>query len=194
MTIRTFIAIETGKEARDRLETLIGRLKKGVSFFPIRPGWVKPDNIHITLKFLGNIDEEVVPEIVARMTEVAQPARPFAIRAAGMGVFPNKNRPRVLWVGVRKGKTDLVQIQQHLDRLLVPLGFEAEQREFHPHLTLARIKALKGTTALMKVVKEHQDFSDVGEWDVDRLVLFRSVLHPEGAIYTPLQEVVFGQP
>ncbi len=190
MSIRTFIAVETGKAPREKLAELLNRLRKASQFTSARPSWVKPENIHITLKFLGNIEEEMVAQIESHMNEIAYRSCAFDVSAGGLGVFPNKRQPRILWLGIKKGKEELQEIQELLERKFISLGFEPERRTFHPHLTLARIKYLKGTSPLMDIVEKHQAYSEIGNWHVDRLILFKSDLHPDGAIYTPIKEFI----
>lgn len=191
MVIRTFIAVETSEAIRSKISKLIERLQKGSMFFPVRASWAKPENIHLTLKFLGKIEEEMVKKIADVMREIAKQTSSFRLSAEGLGVFPNERQPRVLWVGIKEGKRPLIELQSLLEKRLQSLGFEPEQRAFHPHLTLARFKSLKGTSALMNIVKDHQHLSKLGEWEVSEMILFRSDLHPDGAIYTPLEKVSF---
>ncbi len=193
MSIRTFIAIETSKDVRTRLEELGERLKKASSFFPVHPKWVNPANVHLTLKFLGDIHENQVDDIVEQMQRAAQQAQPFVLSVNTMGVFPHKKRPRVLWVGIEKGNEEIVALQKTLDRNLQGIGFKGERRPFHPHLTLARFKALKGTAAMMDIMEEHQKYSMLGEWTPTEIVLFKSELRPDGAVYTRLHTVPLGR-
>jgi 2'-5' RNA ligase len=190
--IRSFIALELSPEIYKNLGLLIDKLKKGVQFTSARPSWVNPESIHLTLKFLGNIEESMIDQIAEVMTNAANETHPFSIRIRDLGVFPNPRQPRVLWCGMTKGEDQTVSIQTKIDRGLAALGFEKESRPFHPHLTLARIKTLKGTAALMDVVKSHQN-SLVGECRMDRVILFQSQLHPSGAVYTKLKEALFKQ-
>jgi 2'-5' RNA ligase len=186
--IRSFIALELSGEIYQNLGKLIENLKKGVQFTSSRPSWVRPESIHLTLKFLGNIEENMVAPISEVVKKAAGETLPFTIRIRDLGVFPDERRPRVLWCGMTKGVEQTLDLQKKIDRGLAPLGFEQEKRPFHPHLTLARIKSLKGTSALMNVIKSHQEKSHIGECLIDRIILFRSELHPDGARYTRLFE------
>lgn len=190
--IRSFIALELSSEIYKNLGQLIANLKKGVQFTSARPSWVNPESIHLTLKFLGNIEEAMIDPIAEVMTKAANETHPFTIRIRDLGVFPNPRQPRVLWCGMTKGEDQTISIQTKIDRGLATLGFEKETRPFHPHLTLARIKSLKGVSQLMDIVKTHQN-SQVGECRIDRVILFKSELHPSGAVYTKLKEVLFQQ-
>jgi 2'-5' RNA ligase len=190
--IRSFIALELSPEIYKNLGQLIDNLKKGVQFTSARPSWVNPESIHLTLKFLGNIEETMIDPIAEIMTKAANETHPFTIRIRDLGVFPNPRQPRVLWCGMTKGEDQTISIQTKIDRGLSTLGFEKETRPFHPHLTLARIKSLKGVSQLMDIVKTHQN-SLVGECRFDRVILFKSELHPSGAVYTKLKEILFQQ-
>lgn len=189
MSIRAFIAIEISEGIRKKLALLQERLKKGATFLPLTASWVKPENIHITLKFLGKTEEDKIKKIVGEIKEALKGIESFRINFQGLGVFPNERQPRVLWVGIKEGERELREIQQRLEMRLAGLGFPAEERGFHPHLTLARIKSVKESAGFMKIVSEHQQLSNLGECFASEVVLFRSDLHPDGAVYTPLEKV-----
>jgi len=188
--IRAFIALELSAELRAGLEGLIRDLEKGIRFTPARPLWVHPEAIHLTLKFLGSIEEARIPEIEGVLKEAADGAHPFMLRALGLGVFPDPRAPRVLWCGLSKGEKQTRSLQTHIERALSLLGFEKEDRPFHPHLTLARIKSVRGAAAMMNIVGIHKN-RQAGECLVDRVILYQSQLHPSGAVYTPLVTAPF---
>jgi len=188
--IRTFIAVDISDKVRSGLGRLIDNLKKGVKFTPARPSWVRPESIHLTLKFLGNIEEEKAGSIGEALRKIAGETKPFTLRIRDLGVFPSQRRPRVLWCGVTKGEKQICHLQKMVDRAMAGFGFEKERRPFHPHLTLARIKSPRGTGALMNIVAGQRSVL-VGECLIDRLILFRSELHPSGARYTRLVEAPF---
>ena len=189
--IRSFIALELSDEIYKGLAELINALKKGVHFTPAHPKWVNPESIHLTLKFLGNIEEGMVDKIGEVLKRIAADTEPFLLKVRNLGVFPDERRPRVLWVGTTAGDEETRSLQKRIDDALSPLGFDREKRPFHPHLTLARIKSLKGTAAMMSVFKSHKN-KYVGECQIDRVILFKSELHPEGARYTKLAVAPFG--
>jgi 2'-5' RNA ligase len=151
---------------------------------------VRPESIHLTLKFLGEIKEEEIEPIGARLRSVAAGTPPFHLSVKKLGVFPNEKFPRVLWIGIEQGREAVLTLQQKVEEGLVQLGFPPENRPFHPHLTLARIKSLRGTRELMDVVKSHEN-SEAGECPVDRVILFKSDLKPTGAVYTRMREATF---
>jgi len=189
--LRSFIALELSDDVRKNLEGLIVDLKKGVQFTPAVPSWARAEGIHLTLKFLGNIEEGMVEKIADVLRRAAAGTKPFLLKVRNLGVFPSARQPRVLWVGVKDGDEESCALQAKIEEGLLPLGFEREIRPFHPHLTLARIKSLRGTAAMMKIVEIHKS-RFVGECMIDRVILFRSELHPDGARYTKLIEAPFG--
>ena len=184
---RMFIAADISDAQRTAAADLVARLKKGIQFTKARPSWSRVEGMHLTLKFMGDVDSTRVGEIGEAVAPAAVGVAPFAVSVGGLGVFPNARQPRVLWIGVKEGAKVLCDLQARIDRALRPLGFDPENRAFHPHLTLARIKALSGVEALMDVVQSHKD-SGLGTAQIDRLTLYRSQLAPEGSTYTVLHE------
>jgi len=189
--IRSFIAIELPPEIRDGLDSLEERLKAGRHSCV---KWVDPGSIHLTLKFLGNIDSTTVPEIVQAMNKVPKPPSPLSFQIEGLGVFPNWNRPQVIWVGIGGDTMKLASLQTDLENALLPLGFTPESRAFRPHLTLGR---LRDRASL-------QDRQTFGTWarsvkletalsfEVNALSLMKSQLTPAGAKYDRLASVELG--
>jgi len=152
--------------------------------------WVKPENIHLTLKFLGDIEEDLSHEVVHVIEGTCRKFKPFTLTVRGTGVFPNARAPRVLWVGLSQDK-DLTGIKHGIDAGLVPLGFAPEDRAFVPHLTIGRLRSSRGHSALLDKVARLRDNS-YGVIDVASIVLMRSDLGPQGARYTKLAETPLG--
>ncbi|HUT24909.1 MAG TPA: RNA 2',3'-cyclic phosphodiesterase [Sumerlaeia bacterium] len=184
--LRLFIAADLSSEQRSAAAQLIENLRKGVQFTKAYPKWVKPEGMHLTLKFLGNVDSERVGEIVSAVDKAIAGAASFPFDLRGLGAFPSERQPKVLWVGAKKGAEDLGILASGIERALRPLGFPPEQRPFHAHLTLARIKSLRDVEAMMQVVRSHGKHSALGEAEVDRVTLYKSDLSPQGATYTAL--------
>ena len=179
--MRAFIAIELSPEIKNELADLQQRLKQA----GLKARWVKPGNIHLTLKFLGDIDPGNVGNISAAMEAATEKHAPFELKVSGTGVFPNLRKARVLWAGLSEGVTELINLQQDLDKALVTCGFERERRPFRGHLTLARFRNRVNPAKLEKTIKEC-DGGGLGQWTVEDLVLFKSDLNPTGAIYSQL--------
>ncbi|GMR04302.1 MAG: RNA 2',3'-cyclic phosphodiesterase [Thermodesulfobacteriota bacterium] len=153
--------------------------------FNKRVSWVNPSNIHLTLKFLGEVDETRIDQIGEALEKAASGIRPFSLSTGKLGGFPNIANPRVLWLGLEGGE-EAVELQKKIDETLAGLGFEKEKRAFHPHLTLARIRNPADGRALGALaIKLRHDINI--EFTVDSFILFRSKLTPSGAEYSELR-------
>jgi len=201
-TIRAFIAVEIDHPNKEKLSALISHLKKPNADVK----WVNDTHMHLTLKFLGNIEQAKIKEISEALNSIAKGFKVFAVQFSKIGAFPNMHRPRVIWLGIDKGsdalkllngkiETGMEQIgyapsTSSLDKLGTSLGAGKEKREYRSHLTLGRVRSLKNISGLAKLIDGHQlDFQD--EIKIDRLILFQSTLTPKGAIYTRLSEHPF---
>ncbi len=145
------------------------------------------DHLHLTLKFLGDTEEGLVPEIVSAMREAAAGIPPFSIRVRGTGAFPNASRPNVLWVGV-EGAEPLARMAKALDTHLVALGFEPETRPWSAHVTVARVKGRRDLDRAQAVLRAHAD-ETFAEHRIEAIHLKKSVLRPEGPEYTTVETV-----
>ena len=188
--IRTFIAIELPPGVQQGLRRVQEQLQRFRP--PVR--WVAPDKIHVTLNFLGEIPAEEVPAAVEAALRAAAGAAPFEVEAAGLGVFPSPRRPRVLWVGLGGDLPALKALQAGLTRELAARGFPPEERAFSPHLTLGRVRQHAAPAELRALGDKVADTSvpSLGRWRVERIVVIRSDLRPEGPIYTTLRAVPLG--
>lgn len=183
--IRTFIALDLPPNVRTSLEGFVRELKKADA--PV--AWVKSDRIHLTLKFLGDVPEERIPDIREAMERVAASTRPLTLGVAGCGAFPTMKEMRVVWVGLRSGNEPLARLARRIEEILAPLGFKREGRPFKPHLTLGRVKGRQHLKALQEVLLANQGFA-AEDFDVTEVVLYKSDLRPDGARYTPLYRAV----
>ena len=191
--IRSFIALELPQTLKASLGEIQRAFKlEGYTFVK----WVAPESIHLTLKFLGNIQMQKVDQIVRALTEVTVYVSPFVLETAELGVFPNASRPAVLWVALGSDIKSLIVLQKHIDDALEPLGFFKEKRAFTPHLTLAR---LRETTS----ITDRRDFGeavtrmqiDIGcKMEVNSISLMRSQLLPRGAVYSRIVEISLCNP
>jgi RNA 2',3'-cyclic 3'-phosphodiesterase len=150
--------------------------------------WTAPANQHVTLKFLGWVDAEALDGVAGTLAAVATAHEPSTISLAGLGAFPSERRARVLWVGLDDPAGLLAALAQDLESSLMPLGFEAEQRAFTPHLTLARFKP---PASLVGVLSEQPRVAEP-RFEVGHLALYRSHLHPKGARYEVLGTIPLG--
>jgi 2'-5' RNA ligase len=186
--IRAFVAIELPGEIKSDLAQLLDRIKPGQER---AVKWVDPDSIHLTLKFLGNIPAEKVPDIARAIGEASAEAKPFTLELQGLGAFPNLRSPRVVWVGVRGDVGLIVHLQKRIDQALIHLGFHAEHREFSPHLTLGRVRD-KATNQERRSLGESMGsikLESSPPFLVDEVCLMRSTLTSAGAIYNRLASV-----
>ncbi len=186
--IRSFIAVELPDEVKSALTQLETQLKsKGQPSVK----WVDPNSIHLTLKFLGNIDGNRVEEITDAIGTAARGISPLHLEVKGLGVFPNLKRAQVAWVGVSGDIDRLIQLQQQIDSNLSRFGFIPESRPFAPHLTLARLRdqASPDDRQSFGQLIAGTRFETTLGFDVDSVNLMRSQLTREGPIYTRLSSV-----
>lgn len=185
--IRSFLAIELPPAITKGLERVQNDLKQ--SHADVK--WVEPSRIHLTLKFLGNVDEGACDEIMNAVAKAASEVESFALAVRGLGAFPNTRNPRVIWLGVEDGSGALRPLQGAIDERLGEIGYPREEREFRAHLTLGRARSARGRAELLCRI-EGLSHADLGEFRVERLVLFKSDLKPTGPIYTELRAVKLG--
>jgi len=181
--LRLFIAIELTPEVQQAIGRVQAELQGQLSPRMVR--WTNPAGIHLTLKFLGDTRPEQTPAIAQAMRMAAASFEPFTLVVAGLGCFPNPRQPRVLWVGAPAVPRALVGVQRALDLHLAGLGYPKETRPFSPHLTLGRVSdraALAERQALAGLLARAQ-VAELGSLPVQEIVLFRSELRPEGAVY-----------
>lgn len=178
-TLRSFIAIELPPHIQAGLERITGRMKTSTT--DVR--WVRTADIHLTLKFLGDVDEERVPELAASIAACTAGTAPFTLAVRSLGAFPNEHNPQIIWIGAEDESGRLSRMQQALETGLAGIGFKAEKRPFAPHLTLARIKSSRGKEAARRALKECTS-AECGSYEVEHICLFKSDLTPGGAVYT----------
>ncbi len=152
--------------------------------------WVKPESVHLTLKFLGNISEKDADRIIKTLEGTCSKNTEFTLDIAGAGVFPNKRFPRVLWVGIN-GNGTFTALQQEIEDAMASMGFEKENRKFLPHLTLGRFRSLIGKEALLEMIELHKD-NKFGVIDVKNVSFMKSELSPAGAKHTRIAEILLG--
>lgn len=178
--MRVFIAIELPDEVKAALTALQNDLRQTRADV----AWTKPDNFHLTLKFLGEMDAKQIPDITNACNDAAASADSFSLQVKDTGVFPNVKQPKVLWASLAGELNQLQSLQRQLDTNLHALGFAKEPRSFNPHLTLGRVKSRLNEAAVTAklLMAELPALS----FTVSELVVMQSQLHPTGSIYTPL--------
>lgn len=182
--IRTFIAIAISDVVRAKIAELQLHLKNAGG----RVSWPRPENIHLTLKFLGDTDENQVEEIANQLNQMAKSISPFTITIKGVGAFPNLKFPRVIWVGAESEGDQIHQLVRNIEDRMADLGFKKESRPFSAHLTLGRVKEIKGIEPLIEKMQQVDNF-EAGSLAVNEIRFIKSDLHSSGAIYTTLKKI-----
>jgi RNA 2',3'-cyclic 3'-phosphodiesterase len=182
--VRLFVALDLPEAVRHALAELIANLK------PKSQGarWVQPENLHITLKFIGHVGNEKLSPIQSALSSI-HTAQPIELRFRGIGFFPNERRPRAFWCGVA-GSPNLAELAADIDRALVPLGIEAETRPFTPHLTLARFKSDEGVREVVHAANDMKS-NDFGAATETNFHLYESLLKSTGAQYNRVASFPF---
>ena len=180
LKIRSFIALPIPDPVRDVLRGTIENLDDGIGE---RIRWVRPEGIHLTLKFMGDIDVKVINELVSLLPAVANEFAPFELTLAELGCFPNNRRPRVLWAGVKGNLSTLRDLHIAIDSLVGNVGLPREQREFSPHLTLGRVKRNLSENHIRHIGEliKTTNLPDNPSWINPTINLMRTELDPAGS-------------
>jgi len=182
MGIRSFLAFELPPEIREKIGEVSIELQKLT--LPVR--WVKVTNIHLTIIFLGYVDEDKIDDIKEKVNLVVKRFSIFQTRLNGIGVFPNWRKPRVIWIGLGEEIERLSTLREELQTGLKVLGFKPEKRPFAPHLTIGRFKGLLDRDEELKsILDRYHDLSGDLQY-LNELVLFKSDLKPDGPVYTKM--------
>lgn len=183
--MRVFIAIELPEDVKERIAQVQERLKKTRD----RIKWVDSSMIHLTLKFLGEITEKELEKVIEASEEVADDFRPFSFEVKGAGAFPLPSSPRVIWIGVSKGKETLTDLATRIGEELNKQGFGKDDKRWTPHLTMGRVKFLQEREKLISLIQKEKDV-DAGEVRVEAFDILKSRLTPGGPIYTVLKHIL----
>ena len=184
MPFRAFIAADV------KATTRLLDMKKSLGELGAQLKFVDLENIHLTLKFLGDTDEGLVGNIVEIMKASVEGIEPFTIEIRGTGVFPNPNYMKVLWVGLENAES-LITMAKSIDNGVSKLGFKREKKGFHPHITVARVKGPRKKNEVQQILRNYQN-ETFGSQYVDCIRLKKSVLSREGPTYSTIEEVKFG--
>lgn len=185
-TLRTFIAVELSHEAITALAELQKKLKGRAPRDTVR--WTAPESIHLTLHFLGNIDESEVETVTGILVASSAAYPHFSLSLSGLGCFPNFHRPRIVWVGVSGDTAPLAGLQHDLGRELQAIGYTPENRPYSPHLTVGRVKDRLPGSQLAELGQALQQLrvGHLARLDITGISLMKSELKPAGAVYTQL--------
>ncbi len=182
--IRTFIAVTLAKlviEEIAKVRTLLQEPKGDIR-------WTRVESLHLTLKFLGDIERSQVEPVLSVLHGLAQQRPPFRAVAQGLGTSPHPRRPRVLWAGLQGER--ISELREAIETGLLPLDFPPEERAFTPHLTLGRVRSLRGWERVLLILKAHEQ-TYFGESTIDHMTLYQSELRPDGPRYTSLGAAFF---
>jgi len=179
-SIRAFVAIELDDRVRRRLEEAVSPLRRTGAHV----SWVPPDNLHLSLAFLGDIFQDTVQLASSALDEAARGSAPFVFNVSGLGTFGSRRSPRVIWAGVQESR-DLAALYGRMADLLRALDLVIDSRPFRPHITLGRVRSGRGRPALLDALAEAGS-PGFGEVSVTRVVLMRSTLTPRRAVYSML--------
>jgi RNA 2',3'-cyclic 3'-phosphodiesterase len=189
-TWRTFIAIDPGKPLRSKIDQLQTRLQNKTG-----PGvrWVNPDQVHLTLKFLGDVPVSAIDPLAQALKNACSAAKPFELTLEGSGCFPSYKKPNAIWLGLSGGLPALQALQQSIERETDAFSAHKENRGFSPHLTIGRVKArLAREQQRIGAVLEGTSVGVLGSFPVGDVLLIRSLTLPEGPRYTTLARAALG--
>jgi len=182
--MRTFIAIEIPEEIKRQMT----EVQNGLRNSGVDASWPRPEGIHLTIKFLGEVPEVKLPEIMSSLRSAAQGTDVFRLEVAGAGAFPNAKAARVVWVGFSGDVDQLGRLQETVEKAMTDIGFAREERKFTPHLTLGRIKYIRSREVWLKALDGIKDVQIAG-FDVHAVSLMKSELKRSGAVYTEMGRV-----
>ena len=186
-SIRTFIALELPPA----VTLLLHKVQQELKRLKIRARWVRPENIHLTLKFLGDINPDHIDKIGAAMAGAAIEFPPVTLTVRGIGVFPGIKRPRVIWMGLGGDIRSLLALQSRLEQELAEAEFPKDKRSFKAHLTLGRLKQSVNPAVIRQMISEYATLSS-DEFVCNQVILFKSDLKPSGAVYSKLKQTKLG--
>jgi RNA 2',3'-cyclic 3'-phosphodiesterase len=180
--MRTFIAVEIPEEIGRAVGDYITILQQTIPHVK----WVSPDNMHLTMKFLGEVDEKRIPELEEFSTLALKGFSPFMVEFSHLGFFPSSRTPRVFWIGATAGVDKLLELYQDLEESLEKIGFDREAKTFSPHLTIGRVKHQERVTIPTGI----PEFNEVS-FEVNGISLIKSTLTPQGPVYETLMKMPF---
>jgi len=185
--MRTFIAIPLPAECRAMLE----QMQQSLRPYKADVRWVAITSIHLTLKFLGEVDPQIVPRMAGALAEAFKSEHGFGIRLHGLGCFPNIRMPRVVWCGIEGEMEGLIRLHRKVEAVCSEFGFAPENRPFHPHLTLGRVNGNRNLQPLLDCIKMGSDLEC--SFRADHFNIYKSDLKPQGAVYTVLETITLSK-
>lgn len=180
--MRAFVALELPRSVIRRISEIRGALATPDA----KVRWVEPEKMHLTLKFLGDVDAQQLEAMAESVRQASERFDALKLGVGGLGAFPNRRNPRIIWVGI-SGHNGLLELYRHFEEAAVAVGVEPDERPFSPHLTLGRVKFVERHSPLLQRLKSIRVETLFAS--VTRVTLFQSTLTPEGPVYTPVERV-----
>ncbi len=179
--LRTFIAVPLPSSLSKKLAKWAGRLREAM------PGvrWTEAEQMHLTLKFLGETSLDDVPQLARTLRELVEPAMPLVAHLSGLGAFPRTSAARILWIGCHEPSGELATLQQAVEMAIGKLGYPRENRPWQPHITLGRIRDRRPQQDIAELIEQHADW-EAGSFAINEVVLYSSLLSNRGAEYKRL--------
>jgi RNA 2',3'-cyclic 3'-phosphodiesterase len=182
--MRLFVSIEIPGKIKSKISKMVEKLKNHLT--PVK--WMENKNLHVTLKFLGWVEDEKIGKLMECLKKSVKGLKPFELSFAGIGYFPDRKHPRVIWVGTEDGSEKVKRLADKIDGAAAAKGFREEEKEYTSHLTIGRIKEKIDTDALTKYISEHEG-SKFGKFRVDHISLMKSTLRRSGPIYEEIEQI-----
>lgn len=182
--VRTFVAILLDDSLRKSITEIIGKLSTSKA----KVKWVEPENVHVTLKFLGDVEEERLPEVYAACERAAAGVGPINLEMRSIDCFPNRKNPRIVWLGVERGAEAVKRLQGRVESELAQIGFSADDKQFRAHLTIGRVKGKERLSMLGRLLDKEKNVL-IGSMRAEKVSVMKSKLLPSGPEYTELKAI-----
>ncbi len=179
---RLFLGVDLPPPAKEVCHRFSRELKKTGADVK----WVEEENFHVTLKFLGDVTEDRIQEVADSCGALTAKQCGFSFSLSGLGAFPSASAPRILWIGIEASEKPFERLAQGLEETLSRIGFRKEERAFHPHVTIGRVRSSHNRVPLIEALHEHRNGISVPDLTARAVTLFASTLTPQGAVYTAL--------
>ena len=191
-TLRTFIAVDFPIEIKEKIIEITAYFQSKLP--PAQIKWVEPDHMHLTLKFMGETPHDKLVQIKQSIHQVISVFPSFEIEIKALGMYPNNQRPRVIWLGIN-AENYLILLHNQLDQALKGEGIKSDRRPFSPHLTIGRVRRNADQESIIQIGKILSQFkiASLGSIKIDEILYYQSVLTPQGPIYTILQSTSLNQ-
>jgi len=183
-TVRTFIAIVLDNSLHPTMSRIIEKLSSSNA----KVKWVEPENVHLTLKFLGNVEEERLPEVFEACERAVKDMRAIDLEMKALGCFPDVKSPRIVWLGIERGAEGVRKLQERVESELRAVGFPKEEKTFKAHLTIGRVKGKQGLSRLCRLLEEEKNFF-VGSMRCEKISVMKSKTLPAGPVYSELKAI-----